>query len=450
MISRYTNKALCSTNGRHGNMTRCATEDILDLLTDKRLYALRAVADKDILLFEDLDNYELPEGYTKEETWRILTAIRKQASIFLPDDPWRDSDFWFVTTSAISLDSKMIEVRCKAGFPLDEALDSLKGSPFLTRYIERTLIRALETEGIRPSEDRVHAIFTGSCIAKTDLDKVVNNYFKISREAEALSRREITPGLVETLYYRLTEGVHVENLSRRPRVCPLDESITPRNSWECIETVCRRAQFDDMEELRFGPILRLINISWFFWNFDIFPVLNSLVGVLLRNVIAVKWGYPVLSWLPVGYYPFGELNTPRMGSVFGDWSIDFGFGHDFTAYFSTYTRLYLAEIEQLEASVKQLRKLNDLIENTFDFPMNDRQKSILSSLCREPDASLRIAPHQRTFGVAYATARNDFLDLEDKGYLVREQEGKAFVFKACDTLRDEIVSLSEAAVEEHQ
>ena len=125
-------------------------------------------------------------------------------------------------------------------------------------------------------------------------------------------------------------------------------------------------------EMRFGPIQRIISITWYFWNFDIFPCLNSLVGVLLRNVIAIKWGYPVLSWVPVGYYPFGDLNTPLMESVFKSWSVDYGFGFDFTSYFIMYTRFYLKEVDRLEKTLYQLKNLNDRIGAMFDFPMNDR------------------------------------------------------------------------------
>lgn len=83
----------------------------------------------------------------------------------------------------------------------------------------------------------------------------------------------------------------------------LTKSLTPDNSWECMKYLCECAQSTDQGETRFGPILRLINVSWFFWNFDIFPVLNSLVGVLLRNLMAIKWGYPVLRRLRWGITP---------------------------------------------------------------------------------------------------------------------------------------------------
>lgn len=422
-------------------------ERILALMDDARLRRLRAAADSGLLLYDDLDGYELPDGYGKQDVWRLLTAIRKQAAVFMPDDPYRKADCWFVTTTALSFDTKMVELRCQAGYPLERDIDMLKGSPFLTRSIERTLARALEAEGADVSDERIHDIFAARRAPRTPYDRVVGNYIAISRDADALAERAVTHGLIETIYYRLIEGVDLDAIARRAQVCPIDERISPPDSAACIDAVCRLARLDEDSERRFGAVQRIINITWYFWNFDVFPCLNSLVGVLLRNVLAIKWGLPVLSWVPVGYYPFGRLDTPLMKAVFESWSVDCGFGFDFTSYFSVYTRFYLEEIDELDRTAAGLKRLNERIAALFDFPMNDRQKSIVSALCKEPDAALRIAPHQRTFGVAYATARADFLDLERRGFLVRGQEGRAFVFRACDALRERVTSLGEAAAE---
>lgn len=422
-----------------------SAEDLLQLLCDDRLRKLRTVADQGFLLHESLDDYELPEGYTKDEVWMILTAIRKQAAIFLPDDPFRSADFWFVTTSALSFDSKMLELRCATHFPLDLSLQTLQGSPYITRFLEQTLARGLEADRIAVSEERIHEIFVGAPL-ENDIDRVISNYFVLSNMAEHLAEREITHGLIETLYYQLIEGVDASHLPCRGEVCKLDERLLPPSAKDCMDAICERASDDFGDESRFGPVLRIINVSWFFWNFDVFPSLNTLVGILLRNIMAIKWGFPVLSWLPVGYYPFGKLNTPQMEAVFNNWSRDYGFGFDFTSYFAVNVQLYLEELDRLELAIGELEQLNHRIDELLSSDINHRQKSILASLVREPDAFLRIAPHQRMFRVAYATARSDFLELEQAGFLVREQEGKAFVFRACDDLRERIVRLGEAAL----
>ena len=72
-----------------GERPKCAKEDVLALMDDERLRRLRSAADVGLLLYEDLDDYELPEGYDKDSVWKLLSAIRKQAAVFLPGDPHR-------------------------------------------------------------------------------------------------------------------------------------------------------------------------------------------------------------------------------------------------------------------------------------------------------------------------------------------------------------------------
>lgn len=434
-------------------MARCSVQEMLEFLGDKKLRALTHRFDRELLLYEDLEDCDLPEGLTKDETWSILEMLKKQASVEFEDESLKNGEVWFSVTSAVSLNSKALELRSKAGFPLDNALVSLKGSPFLTRYIERTLLLALETEGIFVDKERIHAIFTGSAVPRSSMDKVVSNYIQLSADSDELAKRDITQGLIETIYYRLVEGVDVNEIPRRTCSLTLDERLTPKSSEECLKNVCLRAQRDCLDQLRFGPVLRLINIPWFFWNFEPFPHLNSLIGVLFRNILAIKWGYPILAWVPISYHPAGVPDASSdsgegqsLKAVFNDCFVDKGCGFDFTSYFLAYLDVYKKEIDKFSTAIMRLQKLNSLIEDAFDFPMNNRQKSILSAVCKEPQSALRIAPHQRTFKIAYATARKDFLDLEKEGLLERDYEGRAFVFRAHPELRDKIMQLGEVAM----
>lgn len=406
---------------------------------------LRTAADVGILLFDDLDRFDLPEGYSKEDIWRILTAVRKQAAVLIPDDPEREADMWAVTTSALSFDTEMMEVRANGDSSLARSLHEMQGSPFVTRFIEDTLICGMKAEDIAVDQGRVHELFSGEPPA-TSLDRLVANYFTLSNRCDALASREVTHGLIENLYYELIEGVNLADLPERQPV-PLDPRLPPPESQVLMDLVCQRARQAE-DDMRFGPVLRIANILWFFRYFNVTPHLNTLVGLLLRNILAIKWGLPVLAWLPdVMDTPAGDdvMSPARQKAVFEHWTRDDGFGFDFTPYFELNVKCYLFQMEKLAASIRYLERLNRQIERIFAAGINHRQKSILSSLIREPGAVMRIAPHQRGFRIAYGTARADFLSLERQGYLVREQEGRAFVFRAHPDLREKIEQLGEAA-----
>lgn len=422
-------------------------EATVEFMSHPCFLQLRSAADVGILLFEDLDHFDLPEGYSKNDIWRILTAIRKQAAVFIPEDPERKADMWMITTSALSFDSEMMEVRMKGNSSLARSLREIQGSAFITRFIENTLIGGLSAEDIVVDEERVHELYVGEAPASS-LDRLVANYFSLSSRCDLLAHREITHGLIENLYYDLIEGVDLSSLPERHPV-PLDPHLPPPESQVLMDLVCQRARSAD-DDMRFGPVLRIVNIMWFFRYFNVVPHLNVLVGLLLRNIIAIKWDLPVMAWLPDGLdVREGDdvVDAARQEAVFAHWSTDFGFGFDFTPYFELNLKRYLFQLEKLNGALTYLERLNEQIERIFESDINHRQMSILSSLIREPGAVMRIAPHQRAFRIAYGTARADFLSLEREGYLVREQEGRAFVFRAHPDLRDKIEQLGEAAVD---
>jgi hypothetical protein len=62
--------------------------------------------------------------------------------------------------------------------------------------------------------------------------------------------------------------------------------------------------------------------------------------------------------------------------------------------------------------------------------LNVRQRRVLRAVERDPELELTIASHQRAWGVAFATARADLLDLARRGLLAQRKVGKRFVFMA--------------------
>ena len=82
---------------------RLSVDELVAFMSLPIFHELRTAVDVGILLFDDLDEYDLPEGYSKEDIWRILLAVRKQAAVFIPEDPERTADMWMVATSSLSV-----------------------------------------------------------------------------------------------------------------------------------------------------------------------------------------------------------------------------------------------------------------------------------------------------------------------------------------------------------
>ena len=71
-----------------------------------------------------------------------------------------------------------------------------------------------------------------------------------------------------------------------------------------------------------------------------------------------------------------------------------------------------------------------------DPELNQRQRSILSKALRDPHATFRIGYHRTNHNIAYATARRDLVELEQRGYLISQMRGKAWVFAPSESLAE--------------
>jgi Fic family protein len=60
---------------------------------------------------------------------------------------------------------------------------------------------------------------------------------------------------------------------------------------------------------------------------------------------------------------------------------------------------------------------------------NHRQIGLLQDAMRRPDATYTVQTHATTHNVVLQTARQDLMDLEDRGLFVRELAGRQFTWR---------------------
>jgi Fic family protein len=93
-------------------------------------------------------------------------------------------------------------------------------------------------------------------------------------------------------------------------------------------------------------------------------------------------------------------------------------------------------LDEMNAHIEKWERRDAEIHRIMrrDPELNQRQRSILSRALRDPQATFRIAYHRTNHNVAYATARRDLVELEDRGYIRSELRGKALVFLPSEAL----------------
>lgn len=148
----------------------------------------------------------------------------------------------------------------------------------------------------------------------------------------------------------------------------------------------------------------------------------------------VKIERPVLSYVPFsrmsGYRTndhagrFVTEHAHLVREVGSDEGLDCTF--EFSGAADTYLRGLLRIADKVAALEKEAASSRERLEHVAG--LNRRQKDFLLVAQRNPAMSIKLKHYAELYGVVYATARADLLDLVEKGYLSYRKEGRAFVF----------------------
>ena len=380
----------------------------------------------------DLDG-ALPEDVDPDIAWRILTAIRHQTASVLPFETYQDigysTEAWYTVTRSMSAGLKEVERHCSQGSSLDKALPVLQTTYPFMRLLEEELAHALLVDDTPMPVERIHGIFMGGETGLKGLDLIVKNFHDLLFDLGRFAHREVSPSLIDELYWRLVAGEEDLELPRTTKRAyrPIVGSRY-HDPDECKRAICGFATLDDGS--LFHPVIRLACAFWLMSDFRAVPHLNSVVEILLRHLLTQRWECPVLGWVPF------NRNDEAVGwDVYGDARVDCGYGLDCTYLFQRITDYLLTGIGTIERISDEYAGLADRIEKHLSQRINPRQRAILLNALSMPDAALRIEPHRLRFGITYPTARSDYLQLAKLGYLEQTVEGRAFVFHASDALK---------------
>ena len=110
---------------------------------------------------------------------------------------------------------------------------------------------------------------------------------------------------------------------------------------------------------------------------------------------------------------------------------------DWTPYYDVVMRLMLKEVRSIARSLSVKARVDeDAVAGIDRIPgLAHRQRDVLRSAVLIPDKTFRISSHQKTYGIAYSTARGDLESLADAGLLSRFVDGQAYSYRAAACLR---------------
>lgn len=380
-----------------------------------------------------------PQGLSSEEWWLALKLARASLRKKLPLRDAHGRHLYVAVPEPAQAMLMTIDQQASGRLTAPE----LVASP---AHRDRYLVSSLIEEAIRSSQ--LEGAATTRQVAKEMLrsgrdpqnrheQMIVNNYAAMNL-VRGWRDQDLTPAMVLDLHRVVTDGT-LDDPDDAGRLQSVQEERI-KIVWNAREVLYEPPPADQLAErladmCRFAngegidgflhPVARAILLH--FWLAYDHPFVdgNGRTARALFYWSLLRQGYWLAEFLSIS--SIIREAPARYAESFLYVETDDG---DTTYFVLSQLRIICRAIEALYSYLNrktaEIREVEALVRQAPGF--NHRQLALLGDALRDPDARYSIASHQRSHNIAYASARQDLLDLVDRRLLLQTKRGKAFEF----------------------
>ena len=404
---------------------------------------------KEPLLFRDFQSLTPPAGCSQETFWNALTTVKKcSGTTFLGTSPMAFGNYyaWFYQPESMRRDLlaiiNMAESAQSGESPSQAAGHSYDLAPFAVKEIAA---RA-RYDGLQIPDAAIEDMWLGRRQARTPEETVIANMAALFRESRTWAQRRLSHAVLFDLYDALVDGIEPELMNLMPRNhWKYDDDLSIDASMiDTILTITDRICAHSRETSPVvHPIISSITLEVSFWDRPILPHFNSLCEFLFHRIFLVQQGFHLLSYAPLvalseegetGYVTTFDAERRFLTNTLG---VSMGF--DTTVLIAGALRVYREAISDIARHLKSLEETNRHREAWVnEIPdLNKRQREALALAGRNPDMRFTLKGYVAANDVVYSTAREDLMNLVDRGLFICEKEGRAFVFRPTSTFLEQ-------------
>jgi Fic family protein len=416
------------------------------LLEDSNFRALLRRMERQAIPWEQFLELPQPENVSPARTWQVLLDLSRGVGIMLWPPDLDDMIYWYRRTYELTDLVEAITTACRSDSHIWRTLKASAGQHFLIRMRIAEKVAAVRLDGLGISERDTSALLSYGKTPQNDTERLVANSFQADDHLTSLVDEPFSPELLTHLRDLLLEGVDPNALTPLPSRLGLipfeyDDEVVERFADRQMQYIAAYANHEAGEEWDFD-LLRGLLIADSIRYYRPLGRVSGLVGQLASRLYGLKHDLPVLSLLPISQtsldWEEGRISPSSVvcdrASYYPHWRRSQG---DLTVHHTLVAQLALQALRHVERRIEEWERrdveMRDLLRK--DPLLNQRQRSILSRALRSPEAEFRIRYHKTNHNIAYTTARRDLLNLAEKGYLVMQQRGKAFVFVPSPSLQ---------------
>lgn len=414
-----------------------------DLIDDENGRSLLELAARTVLTWDDYLELPLPAKLGARRTWSAVQSIRRTASISCPFRREGTEDSWYGMTHELRELVSKVSTECHSAFGVWRTLSRSSDQHFLIGMRVADALASLELDGLDITPEEAQALLRREKTPRGPAERLLRNTFKAMDELPSMADEPITVSTIDALYEMVTEGIDVDELSVRPRnvaLSPFDLSIAPTERDDHYLQILAAYANGDIGDPYDPPALRCLLVENMMYTNQPLGKTSGQVGRLLSDLCAIKHNLPVLAFLPMSKarldWAEGRIAPPdvRCTRRALDNMVDMAFSSDdadFTLHQTIDMQLASLLLDELRAKIdawsRQDAAMREMLKHEPE--LNQRQRSVIARAMRKPDATFSVKYHQINHAISYSTARRDLVELETKGYLQMDYEGRAMTFR---------------------
>lgn len=425
-------------------------EALFALLEDESLQVLLHRSARECLSWEEFLRMRLPQGMSAMDAWELLGGLRRSSALYFPITDVRAWAYWYTPTHGINATLSLIECMCRWGSPLHNAVSHAGGQQFLVRSRIEESVASVQLDGLIMPPEQTRDLLSSDRAPRSANERLVSNTVALMSRLDEYAGRPFSHELLMGLHDQVLEGVDVDQLKIAARHRGFGQEDFPDEllaefADRQIDQICDYANGTTGDPFDHA-IVRALVIRESIRGYRPLPVANGAVARLAFALYALKNGLPVLAVLPISKasleWEAGRTSIPSFSEHVTLYKYSRHEEYDLTPFVTITTQLTLQALQDLGGYIDRSTQRDKEIRTALqeDVLLNHRQRSIIARALRKSDAEFRIRYHKTKHNIAYATARADLVDLADKGYLVQEQVGKAFVFRPHPELKSHLAA----------
>lgn len=427
---------------------------------ESHLSHLLARASRQYLTPDDLMNERLPPSMSFRETWEALTTIRRAGAIEVPFREVEGFDSWYAPTFHISQTLRYLERQCSTDSALTCYVSQAKSSDIYAENLADEIIGIVTHDNVKLDRSRTIRFLTMRYAPRNDSERLLRNIYTLMESLEEYRDEPFSAGLTERIYQRIITGVDISQLDLTPEPDQLETSAD-RTHWatenEHLEVMFAYANGEIGDPFD-PPLIRAAFLRTFFSHHQPWPNMNQTLGRFLFGLACLKNDLPfacmvpysnkLLHWLEATRQDTTSIPANGVATLCGSLpsAIDEqNHSADYTAWVTLALDLLEEAVNEVAQRIQQQQDDNRLMESMLSgtFMVNHRQRTLLSRALRNPHETFLIRQHRIDAQIAYATARNDFLELAQAGFFVQAKEGKRLVFRPSPDLPEKLRSMAQ-------